>query len=256
MKFNGRNVSVSPKARLGRNVKIGDNATIYENVEIGDNSIICNNTVLGEPLAEYYDNSSYENPPTVIGPNALIRSHTIIYAGCTIGAGFSTGHRVTIREDTVIGDHGMIGTLCDIQGRVRMGSHCKMHSNVHLAQTCSLGSYVFLFPFVVMTNDPIPPSHDVQGGHLGSFSVVGVHAVILPGVQIGENCLVGANSVVRSRVKDFSLVTGDPAKVVMDIREYVVMGKGKPYPWMHRFDRGMPWEGIGFDTWMSSARPA
>jgi plastocyanin len=36
MKFNDRNVHVSPKARIGKNVKIGDNSTIYDHVEIGD----------------------------------------------------------------------------------------------------------------------------------------------------------------------------------------------------------------------------
>lgn len=249
MKFNGRNIFVSPKARLGINVKIGDNSTIYDNVEIGDNTIVCNDSVIGEPLNDYYHGAKYENPPTVIGPHSLVRSHSIIYAGCTIGEGFSTGHHVTIRESTVIGRNCQIGTLSDIQGRVRMGDHCKLHSNVHISQTCSLGECVFLFPFVVMANDPIPPSNDVKGGYIGNFTVVGVHAVILPGVRVGQNCLIGANSVVRRPVSDFSMATGDPAKVV-DIREYVVMGKGRPYPWMTRFERGMPWEGAGFDQWV------
>lgn len=254
MKFNGRNVSISAKAQIGRNVRIGDNTTIYDNVEIGDESIICNDTVIGEPLADYYSGSSYDNPPTVIGPGALIRSHSIIYAGCSIGAGFSSGHRVTIREHTEVGAHCCVGTLCDIQGRVRIGHHTKLHSSVHISQTCSLGNYVFMFPFVVMANDPIPPSNDVRGGQIGDFSVVGVQAVILPGIQVGENCLIGANSVVRKPLRAFSLATGDPAKVVMDIREYVVMGKGKPYPWMTRFDRGMPWEGVGFEAWMRQSQ--
>ena len=250
MKFNGRNVHISKSARIGTNVRIGDNTAIYDNVEIGDNSIICNDTVLGEPLANYYHQASYDNPPTLIGRDSLIRSHSIIYAGCTLGAGFSSGHRVTIREHSVIGVNCSIGTLCDIQGHVRIGDRCKLHSNVHISQTCSLGNCVFLFPFAVMTNDPIPPSNEISGGHIGSFSVVGVHVVILPGVRVGENCLIGANSVVRKRMGDFCLATGDPAKVVMDIREYAVMSRGKPYPWMKRFDRGMPWEGVGFDAWM------
>ncbi len=150
MKFNGRNVYVSPKARIGQGVKIGDNCTIYDNVEVGDNSIICNDTVLGEPLNRYYHEPGYENPPTVFGPGALIRSHAIIYAGCAFGPGFSCGHRVTIREETVVGAQCSVGTLSDIQGRVRMGEHCKLHSNVHISQTCSLGNYVFLFPYVVL----------------------------------------------------------------------------------------------------------
>lgn len=218
MKFNGRNVHISPKARVGKDVRIGDDTTIYDNVEIGDGSIICNDTVIGEPRADYYAASSYENAPTVIGQGALIRSHSIIYAGCKIGPGFSSGHRVTIREQTEIGAHCSVGTLCDIQGCVRIGHHTKLHSNVHISQTCSVGNYVFLFPFTVMTNDPIPPSNDVRGGRIGDFSVVGVHTVILPGIEVGENCLIGSNSVVRKPLRDFSLASGDPARVLLDLR--------------------------------------
>jgi len=259
MKFNGRNVFVSASARIGENVRIGDNATIYDNVEIGDDSVICNDCVLGEPLNVYYSDSAYRNPPLVIGPNALIRSHSIIYAGCRIGDGFQTGHRVTIRENTEIGEHCSVGTLSDIQGDVIIGRYCRLHSNVHLSKTSSLGDFVFMYPFSVLTNDSAPPSADVKGGSIGSYTQVGVHAVVLPGIQVGENCLIGANSVVTKKVDDYSLAIGDPAKVVMDIRKYVVMGKGHPYPWMYRFDRGMPWQEIGFDNWMqqeSHKKPA
>jgi acetyltransferase-like isoleucine patch superfamily enzyme len=249
MKFNGRNVYISPKSKLGQNVRIGDNSTVYDNVEVGDNTILCNDTVIGEPLASYYRDSSYENPTTVIGPASLVRSHSVIYAGSTIGARFSSGHRVTIRENTTIGEGCSIGTLCDIQGHVKMGNYCRLHSNVHIAQSCSMSDFVFLYPFSVMTNDPYPPSTDTQGGHIGSYTQVGVHVVILPGIQVGENCLIAANSVVSRNLPDFSLAKGDPIRILMDIRKYVVMGKGNPYPWMHRFGRGMPWETIGFDAW-------
>jgi acetyltransferase-like isoleucine patch superfamily enzyme len=256
MKFNNKNLYISPKAKIGLNVKIGDDCSIYDNAEIENNSIICNNSVVGEPLNAYYHDPSYENPPTVIGPSSLVRSHSIIYAGCMIGAGFSSGHHITIRENSIVGEHCSIGTLSDIQGHVRIGCYCRLHSNVHIAQTCSIGDFVSLYPFAVMTNDPYPPSEDIKGGHVGSYSQVGVHAVILPGVEVGENCLIGANSVVSKRLPDFSLAVGDPARIVMDIRKYVVLGKGKPYPWMTRFDRGMPWQGVGFDVWMQQQRLA
>lgn len=85
MKFNNRNVFISPKAKIGQNIKIGDNATIYDNVEIGDNVIISNDCVIGEPLGKYYENiEAYHNPVTVIGNGALIRSHAIIYAGSLV----------------------------------------------------------------------------------------------------------------------------------------------------------------------------
>jgi len=233
---------------LGRNVRIGDNSSIYDNVEIGENTIVCNDTVIGEPMGGYYSDPGYENPHCVIGPDSMIRSNSIIYAGCTIGRAFSTGHRVTIREKSVIGEHCSIGTLTDIEGDVKIGNYCRLHSNVHISQTSAMGDFVWMYPYSVMTNDPYPPSYDIKGSYIGSYTQVCVHAVILPGVQVGENCLIGANSVVNKRLKDFSLATGNPLKV-LDIRKYAVIGKGKLYPWMYRFDRGMPWQGIGFDAW-------
>lgn len=250
MKFNSRNLSISPDARIGSNVRIGDGAVIYPGVELGDGCVVCNDVVVGEPLAAYYDDPGYRHPATRIGCGSLIRSHTIIYAGCRIGEEVATGHRVTIRENASIGDHCMIGTLSDIQSDVRMGSYCRLHSSVHIAQFCTMEDFVFFYPFSVMTNDPWPPSSDLRGGHIGSYTQIGVHAVILPGVRVGENCLVGANSVVSKTVPPHSLAVGDPARVLMDLRDYVAMGKGHPYPWMVRFDRGMPWEKIGFERWM------
>lgn len=251
MKFNGHGVYVSPKARIGRNVRIGDNAVIYDNVEIGDDSVVCNDCVIGEPLNAYYRDARYENPPTRIGTNAVIRSHAIIYANCKIGNDFNAGHRVTIRENTNIGDGCSIGTLSDLEGDVTIGNYCRLHSNVHLSQTSSLGNFVWMYPYSVMTNDPYPPSTDIQGGHIGDYTQVCVHSIILAGVRVGANCLIGANAVVNKSLPDFSLAVGDPIKVVRDLRKYLVMGKGKPYPWMYRFDRGMPWQGVGYKAWAS-----
>jgi len=253
MKFNSRNIYVSPKSKIGHNVRIGDNTVIYDDVHIGDNSIICNDVVLGEPLNSYYQDPDYENPPCQIGANTTIRSHSIVYAGCTIGDHFNTGHRVTIREASRIGDHCSIGTLTDIEGDVTIGNYCRLHSNVHISQTSSMGDFVWMYPYSVMTNDPYPPSNDIKGPYVGDYTQVCVHAVILAGVHVGKNCLIGANSVVNKNLKDFSLATGSPAKVV-DVRNYAAMGKGKLYPWMRRFERGMPWQGLGFDNWIEQKK--
>ena len=69
MKFNQKNIQISPNAKIGKNVRIGDNTVIYDNVEIGDNTTICNDCVLGEPLNDYYSNVGYKNPVLIIGEN-------------------------------------------------------------------------------------------------------------------------------------------------------------------------------------------
>jgi acetyltransferase-like isoleucine patch superfamily enzyme len=250
MMFNNHNLRISPTASIGKDVRIGDNTLIFDNVIIGDNATIAHSCVIGEPLNEYYSNPSYKNPTTIIGANSLIRSHAIIYAGNKLGEFVSTGHRITLRENNLIGDHTVIGTLSDIQGNIQIGNYCRLYSNVHIAQFSTIGDFVSIYPYVVMTNDPYPPSDDLKGGIISDYSQIGAHATILSGITVGGNCLVGANSVVTKNFPDYSLIIGDPAKLIMDIRKYVVLGKGKLYPWMNRFSRGMPWEGIGYEAWM------
>lgn len=254
MKFNNKNVFVSSKAIIGNNVRIGDNTTIYDNVSIGDNTIIADHCVIGEPNGSYYDNvDNYVNPKTTIGKNSLIRSNSIIYAGSDFGEGFSTGHRVTIRENSKFGKHCRVGTVSDIQGYCSFGDYCWLHSNVHIGQGSKIGSFVFIYPYVVLTNDPTPPSNICLGPEIGDFSQIAVFSVLLPGVKIGRHALVGAGSIVGKNVDDYQLVIGSPAKVVKDVREIKSRETGEQhYPWPNRFDRGMPWQGVGFETWNNS----
>jgi acetyltransferase-like isoleucine patch superfamily enzyme len=250
MKFNNRNVYISPSAVLGKNVKIGDNASIYDNVTIGDNTIISNDCVIGEPLSEYYTDDAYKNPETIIGSDSLVRSHAIIYAGSAIGESFSCGHRVTIREYSIIGKHCRIGTVSDLQGHLQIGDYCWLHSNVHIGQQSKIGNFVFIYPYVVFTNDPTPPSNICIGPTVGDYSQVAVFSVLLPGVKIGTHCLIGAGSVVGKDVPDFQLALGSPAKNVKDVREIKSRETGAShYPWAYRFDRGMPWQNKDFDAW-------
>lgn len=252
MKFNNRNVFISPLAKIGKNVRIGDNTIIYDNVEIGDDSVICNDCVIGEPINDYYNNPNYKNPETKIGSNSMVRSHTIIYSGSTFGDNLNTGHRVTIREHCKIGQSFSVGTLSDLQGYLEFGNFCRLHSNVHIGQRSKIGNFVFIYPYVVFTNDPHPPSNVLQGPTVGDFSQIAVFSVLLPGVKIGEHVLVGAGSIVGKNVDDYQLVLGNPAKPIKNIKELVSRETGKShYPWPYNFERGMPWEGIGFDNWMN-----
>ena len=250
MKFNDINILISPKASIGKNVKIGDNTIIYDHVVIEDNVTICNNCVIGEPLSNYYTDENYQNPPTHIGKNSMIRSHTIIYANSTFGEGFSSGHRVTIRENSKFGKFCRIGTVSDIQGFVEFGDYCWLHSNVHIGQRSKIGNFVFIYPYVILTNDPHPPSIICKGPTIGDFSQVAVGTVILPDVKIGRHCLIGAQSLVGKDVADYQLVAGNPAKLIKDVRDLKSKETGEShYPWPYQFDRGMPWEQIGFDQW-------
>jgi len=253
MRFKDAKYLVSETAKIGRNVRIGHNAIIHDNVEIGDNTVICENTIIGEPLLDSYHNEEYVNPKTIIGPNSLIRSGSVIYAGCEFGENFRTGNLVSIRENSIFGKNCIVGSMSDVQGDVVFGDYCRLNSHVQICSKCVFGNFVFIYPFVVFTNDPHPPSLHLEGATVGSFTQIAAGTVILPGIHIGKNCLVGANSLVKRNVEDFELHVGNPAEKVGAVNFiWSKTNKRAHYPWPYNYDRGMPWEGVNFDEWKTS----
>lgn len=245
--------SVSKSAIIGKNVRIGQHAIIHDHVEIGDNSIICENCILGEPTFESYNNENYVNPKTIIGSEALIRSGTIIYADSIFGDGFKTGNLVSIREKSVFGRNCVVGSLSDIQGHVIFGDYCRLNSHVQIAAKCTFGNFVFIYPFVIFTNDPTPPSNNLMGSTVGDFSQIAAGSVILPGITIGKHSMIGANSLLNRNVGDFELYAGNPAVKVCKVNLiWDKINKQPHYPWPYNFDRDLPWEGKNFDEWLKS----
>jgi UDP-3-O-[3-hydroxymyristoyl] glucosamine N-acyltransferase len=241
MKFNGRNVFISESAQIGKNVRIGDDTSILDNVVIEDNSVISNNCVIGEPTTDYYRSPAHENKPTKIGSSSLIRSNTIIYEGVSIGREFETGHRVTIRENSAIGNACSAGTNSDLQGHLVIGDHCRLHSNVHICQFSVIGNFVFIYPGVILANDKHPPTELAKGPTIGDYTQIGIQSSVIGDVVIGENCLIGAQTLVGKSFDDFSFILGSPARKKGDVRE-LKDSFGQPlYPWKNRFSRGMPW---------------
>lgn len=227
---------VSPEAKIGKNVTIGPFTIIHANVVIGDNAKIDSHCEIGYPSV------LAEGMPVVIGANSLIRSHSILYEGSTFGERFTTGHRVTIREKTVAGINFQVGTLCDIQGSCTIGDYVRFHSNVHIGQKSTVGNYVWIFPYVVLTNDPHPPSEVSMGATLDDFAAVATMSVILPGVKVGKGALVAAHSSVSRDVAPDTVVGGAPAKYLCDTAKIKL--KSDPgtsaYPWRKHFHRGYP----------------
>lgn len=240
---------------IGENVVIEDDVwidqgcIIRDNVRIGKNSRIGARCILGEYLQDYYAGLHNGEHPLTIGEAALIRSETIIYGDTVIGADFQSGHRVTIRECTKIGDHVRVGTLSDIQGYCVLEDHAHLHSNVHVGQRSVIHSFVWLFPYVVLTNDPQPPSDVMCGVEIEPFAVISTGTIVLPGVRIGHDALVGAASVVTKDVMPETVVFGNPAKPRGSVREIKDKSGQPAYPWPTHFERGMPWEGVGYEVW-------
>lgn len=237
---------VSAEAELGVGVTVGQFTVIHPGVRIGDGSVVGSHCVIGEPTSDFYgSNRLTDRRPehSVIGDRALIRSHAVVYAGVEVGDDLALGHHVTIREGSIIGDDVSIGTQSDLQGHLTIGHHARLHSRVFVPQLTSIGEFVWLFPGVILTNDPHPPSDRcTQGPTIDRFAAVGAAATVLPGVHIGAHALVGAGSVVTRDVDPESLVVGSPATLVGSVRDVTCAhgAIGQVYPWPRHFRRGYP----------------
>ncbi|PHV11412.1 dTDP-6-deoxy-3,4-keto-hexulose isomerase [Chitinimonas sp. BJB300] len=135
-----------------------------------------------------------------IGEGTRIWQYVVILAGATIGS------------DTNICSH------CLIENDVTVGNRVTVKSGVQLWDGITLEDDVFVGPNATFSNDPFPRSRQypesfprtlVQRG-----ASIGANATILPGIIIGEGAMVGAGSVVTRDVPPYTVVVGNPARVI------------------------------------------
>lgn len=229
---------ISNKAILGDNIEIGPYSIIHDNVLIGNNVKISAYCELGidTPLAK--------EKKLIIGSNVNIRSNATIYIGSKIGNELQTGHGITIRENSEIGIGVQLGNRTDVQGDCTIGDYTKMHADVHVGKMSKIGKFCWLFPEVLLTNDPTPPSTDLLGVTLEDYVVVAAKSLLMPGITLKQNSVIAAGSLVNIDVPEGKLVQGNPAKIVCNanVLRLKTDARIKAYPWYKRFFRGYPKE--------------
>ncbi len=227
---------VSQDAIIAEDVEIGPYSIIHENVKIGEGSKVGSYCEIGIPTP------LSDGSRLIIGKNSTIRSNSIFYESSEFGDGLVTGHRVTVRENTIAGLNLQIGTLSDLQGDIRIGNYVRFHSNVHIGKKSVIGNFVWIFPYVVLTNDPTPPSETLLGVRLGDYSIIATMAVVLPGISVGEHALVAASACVGKDVPAGMIAAGVPSRIIGETAKIKL--KSFPdidaYPWPKHFRRGYP----------------
>lgn len=227
---------ISSKAQIGKNVVIGPYSIIHDNVVLHEDVSIGAFCEIG------VENNLTSGDPLVIGRGGQIRSHSVFYSGSVFGEHLVTGHRTTVREGTLAGRNLQIGTLSDIQGDCTIGDHVRLHSNVHISKASKIGNFVWIFPYVVLTNDPHPPSDVRLGSIIEDYAVIATMTVILPGIIIARHTLVGAHSLVNADTEESMLYAGSPARKICSASRIRLRDgtRRNAYPWIRHFTRGYP----------------
>jgi acetyltransferase-like isoleucine patch superfamily enzyme len=136
--------------------------------------------------------------------------------GCSIGEGTVIRDQVNLYR-CKIGRDCKIESFVYIEEGVVIGNRCKIKPNVFIPTGVMIEDDVFIGPNATFTNDKHPR---VSGDwklletRVGRGASVGANAVILPGIKIGPNSIVGAGAVVTKDVPEGSVVVGNPARVM------------------------------------------
>ena len=190
---------------------------LFENVSLGENCVVEDFCLIGVAPRGAREGEL----PTRIGDGAVIRSHTVVYAGNEIGRNFQTGNKVNVRESNRIGDNVSIGTLSVVEHHVEIGDNVRIHTQAFIPEFSVLEDGCWIGPNVVLTNAKYPLSEGVKeslsGPVIRKGAKIGANATLLPGVVIGENAIVGAGAVVVRDVPAGAVVVGNPARIINDV---------------------------------------
>jgi len=138
-----------------------------------------------------------------IGENTQVWQYTVILKGAKVGADCNINCHVFIENDVEIGNSVTVKSGVQIWNGIRVGNH------------------VFIGPNVTFTNDKYPRSKQYPEEFMKIIiedgASIGAASVILGGVTIGKNAMVGAGSLVTKSIPDNELWFGAPAKFIRKI---------------------------------------
>jgi UDP-2-acetamido-3-amino-2,3-dideoxy-glucuronate N-acetyltransferase len=162
--------------------------------------------------------------PTEIGDGTIVSTGAVVFAGTQIGARVILGDQSCVRERVVVGDDVVIGRGSLVENDTTIGAMTKIQAEAYITAYSTLEEHVFIAPCVVTTNDNFMGRTErrhqlIKGPTIRRGARVGGGAILLPGIEIGEDAFVGAGAVVTKDVEARMLVVGSPARVMRPVAE-------------------------------------
>jgi acetyltransferase-like isoleucine patch superfamily enzyme len=197
---------VYPGTVLGEGVKVLEHAVVGKQPTLSPRS-----TAKREPLE-----------PAVLGDGAIVSTGAIVFAGTRIGARAIVGDQACIRERVELGDDVVVGRGSLVENDTTIGAMTKIQAMAYITAYSTLEEHVFIAPCVQTTNDNWMGRTEKRFGNVKGPTIrrgarIGGGVVLLPGIEIGEEAVVGAGAVVTKDVPPRAVVVGNPARPLREV---------------------------------------
>jgi acetyltransferase-like isoleucine patch superfamily enzyme len=204
--------------------EIAGTAIVYPGTVVGEGCRILDYAVVGKQpaLSPRSTAARDELPPLELGAGTIVSTGAVVFAGTTIGERAIVGDQACVRERCTIGDDVVIGRGSLVENDTTVGARSKIQADAYVTAYSTLEEDVFIAPCVVTTNDNFmgrtEKRHELRRGPtIRRGARIGGAAVLLPGIEIGEEAFVGAGAVVIRDVEPKAVMVGNPARQIREV---------------------------------------
>jgi acetyltransferase-like isoleucine patch superfamily enzyme len=212
---------------------IAPSAVVYPGTELGADVVVEDNAVVGkQPTLGRRSTAARDGlPPLVVGEGVRILAGAVVFAGSTLGRAVIVGDQACVRERCDLGDEVVVGRGSLVENDTTVGARTRIQANAYVTAYSHIEEDVFVAPCVVTTNDNFMGRTDrrlerMRGPLIRRGARIGGGAVLLPGIEIGEEAFVGAGAVVTRDVPARAVVVGNPARQIRDVPAEELLGSG------------------------------
>jgi acetyltransferase-like isoleucine patch superfamily enzyme len=211
---------------------VAESAVVYRGTVLADGVVVGDNAVVGKQptLGRRSTTRREELGPLVVGEDTAILACAVVFAGTRLGRRVVVGDQACIRERCEVGDEVVVGRGSLVENDTTVGARTRIQANAYVTAYSVLEEDVFIAPGVTTTNDNFMGRTEarfaaMRGPTIRRGARVGGGAVLLPGVEIGEEAFVGAGAVVVRDVPPRAVVVGNPARQIREVADEELLGR-------------------------------
>jgi acetyltransferase-like isoleucine patch superfamily enzyme len=204
--------------------QIAETAVVYPGTVIGEGCQILDYAVVGKQptLSPRSTAKREELPPLELGAGTVVSTGAVVFAGTTVGERVVVGDQACVRERCTIGDYVVIGRGSLVENDTSVGALTKIQAHAYITAYSLLEENVFIAPCVITTNDNFmgrtEKRHElVKGPTIRRGARVGGGALLLPGIEVGEEAFIGAGALVLRDVPARAVMVGSPARQIREV---------------------------------------